>query len=185
MRAALVHRPRCAMRDAAPPLHHYSRRAGRGPHPPPRARPAGPCRDVSAHRPRGRGGGADLTARPPEAIGGRGEGACGLAMLNNGRAAGRGAVRELDSAVPNVGSDGAVNSAPRDKLLHRGGGCAPRSAAPQEAAGPTLQPRPTAGPADFLAQCPAPISLVPYAEGTEVSAAGGTEIHSSFFNCFP
>ena len=54
-----AHRRRCAMRDAAPPLHHYPRRAGRGPRPPPRARPAGQRRDVSAHRPRGRevGGG--------------------------------------------------------------------------------------------------------------------------------
>lgn len=55
-----------AMRDAEPPLHHYPRARGGG-----RARPPGPA-------PPGRGvmsarSGADLTARPPEAIGGRGE----------------------------------------------------------------------------------------------------------------
>lgn len=66
MRAAPAHRPRCAMRDAAPPLHHYPRRTGRGPRPPPRARPAGPRRDVSAHRPPGAGGAVLTSPRGPQ-----------------------------------------------------------------------------------------------------------------------
>lgn len=113
-----------AMRDAgcgaaAPPLP-ARRGAGAAPAPPgpPRRGRAVMSARTGRRRRRdgwggGGGGGADLTARPPEAIGGGGEGARGLAVLNNGRAVARGGARSgADTPGRPAGKSGVARRRP-------------------------------------------------------------------------